>query len=372
MRKNIQNKFCFFLYRSICVAVLALFVFGISINVCAKANSTSVPINKNVISEKADKGKKIMLCPGGSTFGVKMMTNGVVVAGTTEITAGGKTIRPAYDGGLREKDIIIKIDGINVKSVSDVTSKIELSEGKALSFICLRDGKEISLSLTPVYSNESERYKLGIWVRDNTAGIGTLTFIDPYDGTFGGLGHGIYDNDTGELLPLSRGIVTDVSVTGIIKGESGKPGEIRGYLKQNKRGALLTNCECGVFGVFTPMPDIKEQDLLPIARRNEINCGPAKIRCTLDEGGVKEYGIEILNINHDSQGTKCFTVHVTDNTLLEKTGGIVQGMSGSPIIQNGKLVGAVTHVMINDPTTGYGIFIENMLNAAQMPMAKAS
>ena len=217
------------------------------------------------------------------------------------------------------------------------------------------------MQLTPVYSKESEKYKLGIWVRDNTAGIGTLTFIKSDDGMFGGLGHGIYDIDTGELLPLSRGIVTDVSVTGIIKGSAGKPGEIRGYLKQNKTGALITNCDCGVFGVFTPSPEISKEKLLPIAFRSEVKCGPATIRCTLDEGGIKEYGIEILNINHDSQGTKCFTVHVTDSALLEKTGGIVQGMSGSPIIQDGKLVGAVTHVMVNDPTTGYGIFIENML-----------
>ncbi|MBE6695366.1 MAG: SpoIVB peptidase [Ruminococcaceae bacterium] len=357
MRKNIQNKFCFCLYRLMCFAVLALLLFSVTLTANAKTGAFSIQTGKDVV-----KTERVMLCPGGSTFGVKMMTNGVVVAGTTEISVDGKTVRPAYDGGLREKDIIIKIDGSNVKSVSDVTSRIELSEGKPLTFVCLRDGKEITLTLKPVYSKESEKYKLGIWVRDNTAGIGTLTFIDPDDGMFGGLGHGIYDIDTGELLPLSRGIVTDVSVTGIIKGTAGKPGEIRGYLKQNKTGALLTNCDCGVFGVFAPMPKINKESLLPIAFKGEVKCGPAKIRCTLDEGGTKEYGIEIMNINHDSEGTKCFTVHVTDSALLEKTGGIVQGMSGSPIIQNGKLVGAVTHVLINDPTTGYGIFIENMLN----------
>ncbi len=364
MRKKIQNNFCFCLYRLMCLAVLAIILFSMTLGVNAKTEAFSIKANKTAVSAISDKKDRIMLCPGGSAFGVKMMTNGVVVAGTTEISIDGKTVRPAYDGGLREKDIIIKIDGSSVKSVTDVTSRIELSDGKAMTFVCLRDGKEITLTLKPVYSKESEKYKLGIWVRDNTAGIGTLTFINADDGMFGGLGHGIYDIDTGELLPLSRGIVTDVSVTGIIKGAAGKPGEIRGYLKQNKTGALLTNCDCGVFGVFTPSPEINKENLLPIAFRNEVKCGPAVIRCTLDEGGVKEYGIEILNIKYDSQGTKCFTVHVTDSALIEKTGGIVQGMSGSPIIQDGKLVGAVTHVLINDPTSGYGIFIENMLAEA--------
>ena len=364
MRKKIQNNFCFCLYRLTCFAVLAITLFSMTLSVNAKAEAFPIKTSKTAVSTISNKRDRIMLCPGGSAFGVKMMTNGVVVAGTTEISIDGKTVRPAYDGGLREKDIIIKIDGNSVKSVTDVTSRIELSDGKALTFVCLRDGKEITLTLKPVYSKESDKYKLGIWVRDNTAGIGTLTFINADDGMFGGLGHGIYDIDTGELLPLSRGIVTDVGVTGIIKGSAGKPGEIRGYLKQNKTGALLTNCDCGVFGVFTPSPEISKENLLPIAFRNEVKCGPAVIRCTLDEGGVKEYGIEILNIKYDSQGTKCFTVHVTDNTLIEKTGGIVQGMSGSPIIQDGKLVGAVTHVLINDPTSGYGIFIENMLAEA--------
>lgn len=314
------------------------------------------------VANKAYERERKRLCIGGSTFGVKMMINGVIVAGTTEVSEKGKIYKPAYDGGLREKDIILKINGENVKSVGDVTSAIEHSEGKSLLFTCRRNDKEINLELTPIYSTESGKYKLGIWVRDNTAGIGTLTFIDEQSATFGGLGHGIYDIDTGELLPLSRGVVTDVGITGIVKGMAGKPGEIRGYLKQNKKGALLINCDCGVFGVLAPLPEIEEKDLIPIAYRSEVQNGPATIRCTLDSEGIKEYSVEILNINSASTGTKCFTVHVTDKDLIEKTGGIVQGMSGSPIIQNGKLVGAVTHVLVNDPESGYGIFIENMLD----------
>jgi stage IV sporulation protein B len=324
----------------------------------AKGGGSSYSRTVAKISEK----ERIRLSVGGSTFGVKMMINGVIVAGTTEVSEKGKVYRPAYEGGLREKDIIIKINGENVRSVFDVTSAIEHCDGKSLLFTCKRDEKEINLELKPIYSTESGKYKLGIWVRDNTAGIGTLTFIDTRTDSFGGLGHGIYDIDTGELLPLSRGVVTDVGITGIVKGIKGKPGEIRGYLKQNKRGALLVNCDCGVFGVLAPSPKVDEKDLLPIAYRSEVKNGPATIRCTLDSEGVKEYEVEILNINSESTGTKCFTVHVTDKALIEKTGGIVQGMSGSPIIQDGKLVGAVTHVLVNDPESGYGIFIENMLD----------
>ncbi len=351
MRRKIQR---FSLkYIVICVAVLIGALLTTQVSLAARENA-----------KKGSQRELIMLCPGGSAFGVKMMIDGVIVAGTAEISEGGKVFRPAYDGGLREKDIITKINGETVKRVIDVTSAIEHSEGKPLTFTCTREGKQIELKLKPIYSHESEKYKLGIWVRDNTAGIGTMTYIRPEDGTFGGLGHGIYDIDTGELLPLSKGIVTNVGVTGIVKGMAGKPGEIRGYLKQNKIGVLFTNCDCGVFGVLTPAPEVKRDELMPIAYKDEVKNGPATIRCTLDSEGVKEYNVEILNINYQATGTKCFTVKVTDEALIEKTGGIVQGMSGSPIIQNGRLVGAVTHVMVANSTEGYGIFIENMLNAS--------
>jgi stage IV sporulation protein B len=295
-----------------------------------------------------------------------------VIAGTTELSLGGAKYSPAYEGGLRAGDTIISINGSAVKGVGDVTRAIDSSKGEVMIFICRRNGKEQRFKVRAAYSDESGKYKLGIWIRDNTAGIGTVTYIDPTTGDFGGLGHGIYDVDTGTLMPLYRGVVTDVTITGIIKGEQGKPGEIRGYLKNSKRGALLQNNDCGVFGIYAPAPSEDECELIPVGSRREICEGSARIRCTLDGTGVKEYSVEIRNIDFDASGTKCFTIHVSDPALLEKTGGIVQGMSGSPILQNGKLVGAVTHVLINDPTTGYGIFIENMLNAAQMPMAKAS
>ena len=192
----------------------------------------------------------------------------------------------------------------------------------------------------------------------------------PETNFFGGLGHGICDGETGAVIPMERGTVTDVTINGVVKGVAGAPGELRGSFKNNKTGSLLENTSCGVFGIFTALPE-NHGELLPIALKNEVKSGDAYIICTLDSGNPQKYTVKITDINHDASGSKCFSIKITDSRLLSKTGGIVQGMSGSPIIQNGKLVGAVTHVMVNDPTTGYGIFIENMLNAAKMPMARA-
>ena len=198
-------------------------------------------------------------------------------------------------------------------------------------------------------------------MRDSASGIGTVTFVDPESGLFGGLGHGVCDGDTGALVPLSRGSVLSVDLKGAVRGECGKPGELRGSFTGKRLGAVVTNSECGVFGILAKAPETPYAPM-PVATAREVKEGSATVLCTLDGEGIREYAVEISHIDHSARPTKSFTVRVTDPALLEKTGGIVQGMSGSPIIQNGKLVGAVTHVLINDPTTGYGIFIENMLN----------
>jgi stage IV sporulation protein B len=215
-----------------------------------------------------------------------------------------------------------------------------------------------------VKSVSENRYKTGLWVRDSGAGIGTVTFILPETKAFAGLGHGICDGDTGELIPMQRGQVTDVTVSGIERGEAGDPGAIKGYFAPGKTGALLGNTECGVYGVFAELPE-EVSAKLPVGTRQELREGDATILCALDNGKVGQYKVKITSIDRAATGSKCFTLTVTDPALIEKTGGIVQGMSGSPIIQNGKLMGAVTHVLISDPTAGYGIFIENMLR--EMP-----
>ena len=316
------------------------------------------------------KDKKVY--PGGVPFGVKFYTDGIIVIGFSDVVHDGGRTNPAYDAGIRMKDVITKIDGKEITRAADLTGLVESSGGKTLAMTYVRNGKEFTAHVTPRYSSSEGRYKSGLWVRDSGAGIGTVTFIDPDTLSFGGLGHGICDGDTGDLIPMDRGSVLGVRINGINKGTPGAPGEIKGYFSSGKTGTLISNTVCGVYGIFGSLPSSLPSEPVPIGSREQLTCGDAHIWCTLDDSGPHKYSIKISDINLTAMGNKCFAVTVTDKALIEKTGGIVQGMSGSPIIQNGKLVGAVTHVLINDPTTGYGIFIENMLSAAQMPQARAS
>lgn len=318
-----------------------------------------LPLKRMEVAHYAD----IRLIPGGIPFGVKLYTEGVLVVGLEEVNSAGGPINPAADAGVRVKDVITHINGIPITGADSMSAQIEAAGGAPIRITYTRDGVPNTVTVTPVADVVDGRYKTGMWVRDSGAGIGTVTYIFPSTGEFGGLGHGICDSDTGELIPMQRGVVMDVNVNGVVRGEVGAPGELKGSFLSFKRGALLRNTPCGVFGVFSSLPDCSAE-ALPIALRSEIKCGPAQIRCTLDESGPRYYGIEITSINKNTSGSKSFVIHVTDPALLEKTGGIVQGMSGSPIIQDGRLVGAVTHVLINDPSRGYGIFIETMLDAA--------
>ena len=304
--------------------------------------------------------KDIKVYPGGMPFGVKFYTSGVLVIGFCDIdTAKGKE-NPAYAAGLRLKDVITHIDGKELGSAIELTEAVEHSEGRPLSVRYTRGGESVETTITPIFSANEGLYKAGIWVKDSGAGIGTVSFILPESNYFTGLGHGICDSETGELLPIERGTVLDVNISGINKGVSGTPGELKGFFGAGKTGTLLGNDACGVYGIFSRCPNAVG-DPVPLGLKHEVSEGEAYIYCTLDGNGIGKYKVEIHNINRNATGGKCFTVKVTDKALLEKTGGIVQGMSGSPILQNGKLIGAVTHVMIGDPTTGYGIFAENML-----------
>ena len=308
------------------------------------------------------------LIPGGMPFGLRMHTRGLLVVGTGEVVSGGRKLRPAYDGGLRAKDILLSVDGSSVSTVEELTARIGASGGKALTLTVARGDAQVTLKVTPARADADGRYQCGLLVRDAASGIGTVTFIDPESGLFGGLGHGVCDADTGVIMPLSRGTVTGVRIRSVIRGERGKPGELRGSITGERLGLLAENNECGVFGVLHRGQGSADT-ALPVAAASEVKEGAASVRCTLGEDGVREYSIEISRIDHSARPTKSFTVHVTDPELLARTGGIVQGMSGSPIIQNGKLVGAVTHVLVDDPTTGYGIFIENMLSHMNMRAA---
>ena len=308
--------------------------------------------------------QKVIL--GGVPFGVKFNTEGVTVVGFSDIDSTPKAQTPAYLAGIRTKDVITKINGKVIKDAADLTASVEASGGSPISLTYKRAGVEKTVNITPAYSQSESRYKTGIWVKDSGAGIGTVTYIEPDTMRFGGLGHGICDSDTGELIPIRCGSVMDVSISAVKKGVSGTPGEIKGYFGTKTLGTMTANTACGVFGKLDCLPQHCNQTI-EVAMRDEIREGEARIVCTLDCGSPCSYKIEIVSINKQADGSKCFVIKINDPALIEKTGGIVQGMSGSPIIQNGKLIGAVTHVMVNDPTTGYGIFIENMLNAANIP-----
>ena len=337
----------------------------------------SVACASNVLGAQSLSKTKISiddlkLYPGGMPFGIKFITEGVLIIGFCDVKTDTATVNPATEAGLRLRDVIVSIDGKKINDASELTRIVESSGGKTLSVEYIRDGEAKTAKLTPVYCPAESKYKTGIYVRDSGAGIGTVTFIIPETLSFAGLGHGICDSDTGKLIPIQRGSVVDVTINGVVKGLTGSPGEIKGYFNSGKIGTLLRNTECGVYGVFATLPRNARTEALPVARASEVKEGDAYILCTLSGNTVCKYNVKIANIRQGETGNKCFNVKITDPALLGESGGIVQGMSGSPIIQNGKLIGAVTHVLINDPTTGYGIFIENMLNAANIPMAKAS
>ena len=311
--------------------------------------------------------KDIKVYAGGFPFGIKFFTKGALVVGFDD-----EGSNRAFAAGLRLHDVVTHVDGKEIAGTNDFNEKIEKSGGREVCITYLRAGKEGKVRFCPKYLQSEGKYSCGVWLKDSGAGIGTVTFVIPDSCVFGGLGHGICDGDTGELVDMARGSVVGVTINGVIRGQSGTPGELKGYFNSSGSGALLKNSECGVFGVLGAIPESAKGELLPIGLKGELREGKATVLCTLDDNVRHEYEIEISDINLNATGNKCFSVKITDKALLSASGGIVQGMSGSPMIQNGKLVGAITHVLINDPSRGYGIFIENMLTAAQMSMARAS
>ncbi len=306
------------------------------------------------------KEQRPTLTVGGIPFGVRFCTDGILVVGYCDVECGGSCQNPARRAGLAPGDCIYKINEESVQDTAELCTLLQESGGKELKLTYRRDGVEKSTVIAPLRCDEDGRMRMGLFVRDSGAGIGTVTFIEGKTGTFMGLGHGICDSESGALVPMSRGSVLGVTIGSVKRGEIGAPGELRGHFSAGKTGSLLGNTECGVYGVFGECPATPAGEL-PIAYRNEVHDGAASVWCTLDDNVPAEYQISLSAIHKNEKGNKCFTVKVTDEKLLERTGGIVQGMSGSPIIQDGRLVGAITHVLINDPTTGYGIFVENML-----------
>ncbi len=317
-----------------------------------------VPLKTVMVTATED----VELVPGGMPFGVKMFTSGVIVVGMGDVEGRNGRSCPAADAGMEVGDIILTANGHTVTGNDSLLGIVNDSGGDTVHIVYMRDGVSRTAHVKPVLSADGSSLRIGMWVRDSSAGIGTVTYYNPASGLMGGLGHGITDVDTGTVLPVSSGEIARVAVTGVTKGNVGSPGELKGmFIPSAPVADLIYNCEAGIFadvwneGFFDNTP-------LPVAYKQDVKTGSALILCTVEGSAPQYYEIEIESCRiSDSKPTKNLVIHVTDSRLLEATGGIVQGMSGSPIVQNGCIIGAVTHVFVNDPTRGYGIFIENML-----------
>ena len=336
-------------------------------------NTDSIDCYTSLINSKAlttlrkEKRKDIEVYPGGISIGVKINNKGALVVGYSDIsTHEGLSESPGKVAGIELGDIIEEVNGENIETCSDLISKVKTCRNDEMTVKILRGNSEITKKVSLI--KEDNEYKIGLWVRDSTAGIGTLTFYDKDSKTFGALGHPITDGDTNVSFNIKSGTLLRSSVLSIKKGERGNPGEIKGlFINENESiGNIEKNTNSGIYGdgsVELINPNFNKA--MTVAYRDEIKEGHAQIITTVEDGGAKAYDIEILKLlPQDEPGSKSMIIKIVDPVLLEKTGGIVQGMSGSPIIQNGKIIGAVTHVLINKPDVGYGIYIEWMLQDA--------
>ena len=311
--------------------------------------------------------KEIQLYPGGNVVGIKLKTNGQLVVGFSDIeNEEQKPYSPSKESGINLGDVILAINEIEINSsefLAETLNSLKLDE---LDVKIERDGKILYKKVKPVKTSDGKN-KIGLWVRDSTAGIGTVTFIDPETGLYGALGHPITDVDTGDIIKISKGNIVNSSIVNVKRGEKGNPGELKGVFINDdiKLGNVKHNTKYGIFGEYSLENFYGEK--LSIALKDEIQEGPAKIISTIDNDKPKMYDVVIEKLlQQDNPSSKSMIIKVVDEELLEKTGGIVQGMSGSPIIQNNKLVGAVTHVLVNKPDTGYGIYIEWMLKESKI------
>lgn len=308
----------------------------------------AIPIKSAELTEQ----ERRYVIPGGEPFGIKVLSDGVMVISAADGS-------PADKAGLREGDVITSVNSVEVCTNDELADAIQASSGSA-DIVFRRGESEMSVCVVPEQIDGAA--KIGAWVRDSAAGIGTLTFIDPEAKTFGGLGHAVSDASTGEAVPLKSGEISSAEIYDVIKGEKGCAGELCGaIIAGSDIGRVLENTPTGVFGEYLGEPN---KEPIPTAFRQEVKAGAATVLTTIDGGEPREYSIEIERINlPDLMGSKGMLIRITDPELLEKTGGIVRGMSGSPIIQNGRLAGAVTHVLVSDPTRGYAVFAESMLDS---------
>lgn len=328
---------------------------------CSNVNDKKITASASTIS---DDNTTDELIPGGQVIGVTMESSGILVLGTGSVTGEDRHVYTPAGDTLKAGDIILMADGIELNDKEALMNAVD-NCNSSITLTVLRKDSTLDIKLTPVKCIEDGSQKIGVWVRDSTQGIGTLTYINPDDMTFGALGHGVYDADTEKLMSLKEGSLVGSSLSGIRKSQKGSPGELTGILNKNiVYGNVISNTEHGIYGSIENNSFAENAETLPVADFDEVTTGDAVIRCSLDGINVEEYKIQIKDINKNAENSdKCLVLKITDDWLIDKAGGIVQGMSGSPIIQNGKIIGAVTHVFVNEPTKGYGIFIGDMLKA---------
>ncbi len=310
----------------------------------------------------------------GEVFGLRMYTSGVVIVSTDEISTPQGFVSPAERAGLKKGDILLEVNRKEVNSHEELATLLSAFNGEPFSITYERAGARRNTTFVPVYSVDKQKYMAGLWVRDSAAGIGTMTFFEPESHIFAGLGHAVCDIDTGEELPLYNGDIVEAIITGCEKGSSGHAGELRGSFKSQPIGTLFCNEELGVYGHL--MFERNSARRMPVALQSEIHTGRAQILTSVDSGDPEFYDVEVEKLAPGDEQYRNMVIKVTDQRLLDKTGGIVQGMSGSPIIQDQMLIGAVTHVFVNEPRRGYGIFSDYMMqkvkNLAQTAGNKVS
>lgn len=322
-----------------------------------------IPIKEVTI--QVDAAKKLVV--GGQSVGVTLYTRGALVVGVSElIDAQGKVRNPAQEADILPGDVILSANGIEIKDADHLSQIINDMKDERMELTIERNGESLTRSVQAARDYQDGKYRLGIWVRDSTAGVGTLTFYDPSTKKFGSLGHAITDVDTHTNLSVKDGEIFHSKIIDVRQGVRGQPGELQGSFDDNDNnvmGRLESNTEFGIFGtLYESLKNSIHPEPMPVSGKEEVQTGPATLLTTVDDSGIKEFDCQIVRVNKQEQpSTKGMVVKITDPDLLERTGGIVQGMSGSPILQNGKIVGALTHVFVNDPTQGYAVFIEWML-----------
>lgn len=317
-----------------------------------------------VKSETVQVAREDTVLVSGDSFGIKLYTDGVMVVGAKDVSVNGSTVNPSKEAGIAVGDIIVSINGEKVYSSDRVSEILNDNNGEAFQIRVNRNGEYRDFSLVPVYVESEGCYKAGMWVRDSTAGIGTVTFYNPSSGNMAALGHPITDVDTGEIIPILDGQAVETTVSSITKSTSSETGSISCDFSNKEIGVLTKNTRQGIYGEYSSKIDLSQFSEYEVALPQEVQRGFCQVITTVDESGPQVYSAQITRI-YQNDDEKNMIIKITDERLIEKTGGIVQGMSGTPIIQNGKLVGAITHVIVNNPLKGYGVFAQTMLELSE-------